>query len=136
MRSIRGYSTLATPLTALAKKQAFQWTETTSQAFVNLKQALTSPPVLALPNFTLPFVIKCDALASRIGAVLMQNYHPIVWNTRVQRGLHQLMREREMLGILLAIKEWRQYLLSKEFIIKTDHKPLKYLLEQRLDIEA
>jgi len=66
----------------------------------------------------------------------MQNYHPIVWNTRVQRGLHQLMREREMLGILLAIKEWRQYLLSKEFIIKTDHKPLKYLLEQRLDIEA
>jgi len=41
-----------------------------------------------------------------------------------------------MLGILLAIKKWRQYLLGREFIIKIDHKPLKYLLEQRLDTEA
>jgi len=41
-----------------------------------------------------------------------------------------------MLGVLFAVKKWRQYLLGREFIIKTHHKPLKYLLEQRMYIEA
>jgi len=40
-------------------------------AFEALKKALTNPPVLALPNYSTPFVIECDASASRIGAVLM-----------------------------------------------------------------
>jgi len=41
-----------------------------------------------------------------------------------------------MLGILFAVKKWKQYPLGREFIIKTDHKPLRYLLEQRLYTEA
>jgi len=41
-----------------------------------------------------------------------------------------------MLCILFATKKWRQYLFGREFIIRTDHKPLKYLLEQRLYTEA
>ena len=40
------------------------------------------------------------------------------------------------MGILFAVKKWGQYLLRREFIIKTDHKSLKYLLEQRLYTEA
>ena len=38
--------------------------------------------------------------------------------------------------MLLAIKKWRQYLLGREFIVRTDHKPLKHLLEQRIYAEA
>jgi len=64
-------------MTALAKKNAFKWDDTTQKAFNNLKIALSSPPVLALPDFTTPFVIECDASAMRIGAVLMQRNHPI-----------------------------------------------------------
>ena len=78
-RSIRGYSILAAPLTDLTMKNAFQWTGTTQQTFVNLKVALTSPPVLALPHFSIPFVIESDASATRIGAVLLHNHHPIAY---------------------------------------------------------
>jgi len=135
---IKGYSTLAAPLTALTKKHAFHWDEKAQKAFENLKIALTNPPVLALPNYTSPFVIECDASATRIGAVLMQDNHPIAYISQELRDSSKYASayEREMLGLLLAIKKWRQYLLGMEFIVKTDHKPLKYLLEQRLYTEA
>ena len=135
---IKGYSTLAAPLTALTKKQAFQWNGTAQKAFEDLKFALTNPPVLALPNYNSPFVIECDASASRIGAVLMQENHPIAYISQELKTSNKYASayEREMLGLLLATKKWRQYLLGREFIVKTDHKPLKYLLEQRLYTEA
>jgi len=76
-RLIRGYSTLEAPLTALTTKNAFQWSESTQQAFAELKAALTSHPVLALSDFSLPIVIETDASATRIGAILMQNHHPL-----------------------------------------------------------
>ena len=60
---VRGYSTLASPLTALTKKNAFHWSTEAQQAFNALKAALNSPPLLALPNFNQPFVIECDASA-------------------------------------------------------------------------
>ena len=135
---IKGYSTLAAPLTALTKKQAFCWTEATQKAFETLKSALTNPPVLALPNYSSPFVIECDASATRIGAVLMQDNHPLAYISQELKNPGKLASayEREMLGLLLATKKWRQYLLGREFVVKTDHKPLKYLLEQRLYTEA
>ena len=75
-RFIRGYSSLAAPLTALTKKNAFQLSPTAQEAFNNLKKVMTTPPVLSLPNFNLPFEIECDASSSRVGAMLMQNNHP------------------------------------------------------------
>ena len=94
-----------------------------------------SPPVLALPNFALPFVIESDALTTRIGAVLAApNY---LHESRVEEPEKiASTNEREMLGIMFAIKKWRHYLLDRESIIKTDHKTLKNLLEQRHYTEA
>jgi len=70
---VRGYSTLSSPLTSLTKKNAFHWSTEAQQAFNALKTALASPPVLALPDFNQPFVIECDASASKIGAILIQS---------------------------------------------------------------
>jgi hypothetical protein len=48
-------------------------------AFGTLKQALTTAPTLALPNFDQPFIVECDASGSRIRAVLHQADGAIVF---------------------------------------------------------
>ena len=54
------YGTIAAPLTALFKKHGFVWTDDAAAAFQALKAAITSAPVLALPNFQLEFIVECD----------------------------------------------------------------------------
>jgi hypothetical protein len=74
---VKGFSQLMTPLTDLTKKGAFSWTDEAHMTFEKMKQVMSSCPVLALPDFTQPFVLECDASGIGIGVVLMQNNHPI-----------------------------------------------------------
>jgi hypothetical protein len=53
------------------------WTELEETAFEALKLALILVLVLALPNFTLTFEIETDASDRGIGAVLLQQKHPL-----------------------------------------------------------
>ena len=76
---IKGYAAIAAPLTSLLCKDAFTWTFESQIAFDQLKSAMTNTPVLALPNFSEPFVIETNASGTAIGAVLMQNKHPLAY---------------------------------------------------------
>lgn len=73
------YGTLAAPLTQLLKKDAFEWTKQATDAFEKLKTTMVIMPVLALPDFNLPFVIETDASDTGLGAVLTQVQRPIAY---------------------------------------------------------
>jgi hypothetical protein len=65
--------TTGAPLTDLTKKGVFIWSEDTHVAFDRMKKVMSTFPVLALLEFSQPFVLECDASGEGIGAVLMQN---------------------------------------------------------------
>jgi hypothetical protein len=134
-RFVRHFGILSKPLTALLKKGSmFVWTSQHTTAFQALKDALVSAPVLALPNFALPFCLETDASNQGVGAVLMQGGHPITYLSKAlgpkSQGLSTY--EKEFLAILTAVDHWRHYLQLKEFHIVTDHRSLAQLDEQRL----
>jgi hypothetical protein len=82
-RFVQGFSQLGAPLTDLTKHGAFIWTEKSQKSFDHMKEVMGTCPMLALPDFTLPFLLECDASGEGVGAVLMQGGHPIVferWN--------------------------------------------------------
>jgi hypothetical protein len=132
---VRHFGIIDRPLTDLLKKDTlFLWTPPHQQAFETLKHALCSAPVLALPDFTLPFHIETDASGSGIGAVLQQNGHPVAFISKSLSPRNQglTVYEKEYLAILMAVDTWRHYLLQGEFFIHTDHHSLVHLNEQRL----
>ncbi|PNX67891.1 retrotransposon-related protein, partial [Trifolium pratense] len=66
----------------LLKHDAFQWTEQAQVAFEALKQAMSTAPVLGLPNFAESFIVETDASGSGMGAVLIQGNHPICYYSK------------------------------------------------------
>ena len=127
-RFVRDFSTIAAPLTEVIKKSVgFKWGEEQEKAFQTLKQRLTNPPLLALPNFAKAFEIECDASGVGIGAVLTQEGRPIAYFSEKLSGaaLNYPTYDKEMYALVLALETWQHYLLSKEFIIHTDHQSLK-----------
>ena len=68
----KNFSTLAAPLTEIVKKfVGFKWGSEQDRAFIEIKEMLSSAPLLALPNFSKTFEIECDASRIGIGAILM-----------------------------------------------------------------
>lgn len=131
-RFIAKYSMIAAPLTELLKKDSFLWSEAANTAFTNLKMAMTTVPVLSLPDFEKPFCIETDASDVGIGAVLIQDKHPIAFFSK-KLGSHRRSAStyhKELYAIVEAVQKWRQYLLGWEFVIRSDQKSLKDLLQQ------
>lgn len=131
---VQHFAIIAKPLTNLLKKNVlFVWTVEHTTAFETLKKALSSAPVLAVPDFTQQVSIETDASKDGVGAVLLQQGHPLAFSKPLgPRNQALSTYEKEYLAILLAIEQWRMYLQQSEFLIYTDQKALIHLNEQRL----
>ncbi|KAL5570741.1 hypothetical protein UlMin_020338 [Ulmus minor] len=82
-RFVEGFSSLVAPLTALTKKdKKFEWTDKCERSFQELKQRLTSAPILVLPSEDEEFAVYCDASKIGLGAVLMQKEKVIAYASR------------------------------------------------------
>jgi hypothetical protein len=122
------------PLYQALKKDQFQWGQAQEAAFNQLKQIMSTPPLLRLPDFSIPFTLETDACATGLGAVLMQEGQPLAFYNQClgQKASAQSIYEKEALAILHALKKWRHYFLGNKILIKTDQQALKYLGSQRL----
>jgi len=131
---IASYGAVAAPLTALLKGAAFQWNDVAERAFLDLKHALMTAPLLQLPDFSCCFFVDCDASGAGFGAVLHQGDGAIAFFSRAVAPHHAKLPayERELIGLVKAVRNWRPYLWGRAFTVRTDHHSLKFLLDQRL----
>ena len=104
---IRRYAIICRPLSDFLKKNSFQWSSEAIEAFEILKRKMSSTPVLALPNFSLLFEIETDASSYGIGAVLLQNRHPIAFISKKlgPRWQNLSVHEKKLPAIIFAVQK-------------------------------
>jgi hypothetical protein len=130
-RFIQGYSSMVAPLTNLTRKSSslHNWDHTCDAAFNDIKTALVRAPVLAYPDFAKPFDLICDASDYGIGAVLVQDTKPIAFLSKRFNSAEQnySTTDKELLGVVESLKQWRCYLEGSSFTVYTDHNPNVYM---------
>ena len=136
-RFVRNFSKIAAPLTSLLQNDVkWSWENSQQQSFDSLKFAVSSAPVLSLPDESLPFVVTTDASGFAVGATLSQDHgkglQPIAFLSHKLNPAecNYPVHEQELLAVILALKEWRHYLHGNKFTVQTDHQSLRYLNTQ------
>lgn len=78
--------------------------------------------MLALPDFSKPFTVETDASQVGIGAILMQEHHPVAYISKALSPRNQLLSvyNKELLALIYAVEKWHSYMSIQPFIIRTD----------------
>ncbi|GJV47945.1 putative reverse transcriptase domain-containing protein [Tanacetum coccineum] len=131
---IEGFSLISKPLTKLTQKnKKYEWRKEEEEAFQTLKKKLCSAPILALPEGTEDFMVYCDTSLKGYGAVLMQREKVIAYASR-QLKVHEenyTTHDLELGAVVFALRLWRHYLYGTKCVVFTDHKSLRYILNQK-----
>ncbi|CAN6547372.1 unnamed protein product [Malus baccata var. baccata] len=137
-RFIKDFSKIAQPLCRLLQKEvAFEFTKECTESFNQLKELLTTAPIIVPPDWSLPFELMCDASDYALGAVLGQRKdkrpHVIYYASRTLNDaqLNYSTTEKELLAVVFALDKFRSYLIGTKVIVFTDHAALKYLLTKK-----
>ena len=87
-----------------------------------MKELISNCHILALLDFSKPFVLECDASREGIGAILKQGQHPIYFESRKLQPHEKLysIYDKEMLAIMHDLIKFIQYLVGNKFVVKTD----------------
>ena len=123
---------MALPLTYLTNKEkpnTIEWGEPQERAYTSLKYAVTSRPVLHLPDHDKPYTLRVDASEVGVGVVLLQvpdgKLFPVGYESKELTGAERKHSsiERESLAVVWAVKKYLCYLYGREFTIQTNHQP-------------
>ncbi|CAM8934116.1 unnamed protein product [Rhodiola kirilowii] len=137
-RFIKDFSKKALPLSNLLQKDVpFEFTDQCRAAFDELKEALTSTPIIRAPDWTQPFEIMCDASDYAVGAVLGQKVDkkPVVIyyasRTLDVAQKNYSTTEKELLAVVFALEKFRSYLLCTKVVVYSDHAAIRYLMTKK-----
>jgi hypothetical protein len=117
------------------KRRPIIWSAIHQVAFVRLKEAITTAPVLIQPDPTKPYTIDTDSSDFGNGMTLYQKgddgkLHPVAFDGRKLHGaeLRYPTHEKELLAIKDALQKWHHYIENGlPITVITDHDSLKYM---------
>ncbi|MEM7284223.1 MAG: ribonuclease H family protein [Pseudomonadota bacterium] len=123
-------SHILAPLTDLLGKRTYQWTDSHTAAFNQMKAIISKETLLCYPDHNQPFDIETDASDYQLGAVIKQNNRPVAFYSR---KLNQAQRnyttiEKELLSIVETLKTFQTMLLGARLTVWTDHQNLTHRL--------
>ena len=133
---MNNYAHVTALLTELVKKgrpNKVEWMEPQQKTFNELKQALGNAPILRVPDFQRPFIVRSDALNEGLGTMLIQECEDGLFSIAyASRKLKKNERsyctiEKECLTMVFAVKRFQLYLFETDLVLQTDHKPLAYI---------
>ncbi|KAH7704917.1 gagpol and env protein precursor, partial [Aphelenchoides avenae] len=140
---VPNFSQKSKPLRDVTKADGWQWTEREQNSFDEMKQTMTSPPVLIQPdiesamNGTRPFLLYTDASKDGVGAVLSQlgsdgKEHPIAFASKCTSSAERnyAISDLEALALVYALRKFKYFVANAHIIVRTDHQPLVYLFKQ------
>ena len=129
------FSEIAKPLHKLTQKGVrFKWTKECQNAFQTLKTKLVNAPVLAHPDFNHGFILDVDACDQSIGAVISQKIHgeehaiAFASRTLTKSERAYCVTRKELLALVTFVKHFKHYLYGKNFLVRTDHSSLRWLM--------
>ena len=136
---IPNFANISQPLNELTGENVpFQWSTRCENAFVTLKKALSSEPVLKFPDFGQEFIVEVDASNYAVGGVLSQfgadkKLHPVAYfSTALQKSQQNWSATtKEAFALVLAVRHWNVYLAGTKFTLNSDHNPLTFLRTQK-----
>ena len=128
-------STLTQPLRLLLKNDTvWTWGPEQSAAVETIKGLLTSEPVLKYFDITQPTQLQVDASQNGLGAVLLQDNHPIAYASRSLNSaeLNYPQIDKELLAIVFGFERFHQYVYGRPITVQTDHRPLLSIIKKAI----
>src|SRR5467141_3687982 len=140
-RFIQDFSHVSKPLNQLTKKgEAWKWTKDEWKAFEELKQLITSTPILIQPNQDAQFRLEMDTSGYATGAVLSQlcedeKWHPVGFTSKSLSSAERnyKIHDKELLSVIRGLEEWRHILEGTKHTIEVlnNHRNLTYFRESQ-----
>ena len=135
---VQGFSQIAAPLHELTRKGVrFMWTNRQQESFERLKRCLSSAPVLSTPRPEGRYVLDVDASDVGVGAALHQEQdgqlRVIAFASRLFDKAERVYctTRKELAAVIFGLKRFRQYILGRRLVIRSDHAALSYLRKSK-----
>ena len=134
-RFIENFAQITKPLHRLTERNSkFVWTKECQNSSEELRQCLTSAPILAHPDFSKLFILDTDASNIGIGAVLSQKTQDgkeqvVAYGSclPIKAERRYCVTQRELLAVVTFTQQYHPYLMGQRFLLRTDHGSLSWL---------